>query len=183
MDAVTLQSRRDVLRMAGGLAATLLFGPGAAAAAKRGERTISLYAVSTGEHLTVDYFADGAYRPDALRAVNRLLRDHVTDEVHSIDPSLLDQLCMLRRLLGSRDPYHVVCGYRCPQTNALKRRRGRSGVAEQSFHVEGRAIDLFVPDRGLRDVRGAALTLAAGGVGYYPRSGFVHVDTGPVRTW
>ena len=84
--------------------------------------------------------------------------------------------------LDATEPYHVVCGYRSPETNEFLRRRHR-GVAQNSFHVDGRAVDLFLPDRELLQLRSAALDLAAGGVGYYPRSGLVHLDTGPARTW
>lgn len=183
MVAVTLRSRREVLRLAGGLAASALFGArGAAAASRTTTRTLSLYSVNTSEHLAVEYFADGGYQPDALKAVSRLLRDHLTDQVHAIDPVLLDQLFVLRSALGARDAFHVVCGYRSPETNALRRRQHR-GVAGHSFHVTGRAVDVFLPDRDLRQVRTVALQLGSGGVGYYPRSGFVHLDTGPVRTW
>lgn len=183
MVAVTLRSRREVLRLAGGLAASALFGArGAAAASRTTTRALSLYAVNTGEHLAVEYFAAGDYQPDAMKAVSRLLRDHVTEQAHTIDPVLLDQLFVLRSALGTRDAFHVVCGYRSPETNAMKFRQHR-GVAGHSFHIAGRAVDVFLPDRHLGQVRTAALRVGSGGVGYYPRSGFVHLDTGPIRTW
>ncbi|MGH7893311.1 MAG: DUF882 domain-containing protein, partial [Candidatus Binatia bacterium] len=110
---MTLRSRRDVLRLAGGLAIGAFVGPGRAAAANRTtDRALSLYSVNTGEHLTVEYFAEGCYQPEALGAVSRLCRDHLTDEVRAIDPTLLDQLFALRTALGSREAYHIVCGYR-----------------------------------------------------------------------
>ena len=183
MVAVTLRSRREVLRLAGGLATSVLLGARSATAASRATtRALSLYSVNTGEHLAVEYFADGAYRPDAMQAVSRLLRDHVTDQVRAIDPVLLDQLFVLRGALETQTAFHVVCGYRSPETNAMRRRQHR-GVAGHSFHIAGRAADVFLPDRDLRQIRTAALRLGSGGVGYYPRSGFVHLDTGPVRTW
>jgi uncharacterized protein YcbK (DUF882 family) len=183
MVAVTLRSRREVLRFAGGLAASVMFGVrGAAAATRAADRVLSLYSVNTGEHLAVQYFADGAYRPDSMTAVSRLLRDHLTDQAHAIDPTLLDQLFVLRSALETQAAFHVVCGYRSPETNALKRRQ-HHGVAGHSFHLAGRAVDVFLPDRDLRQLRTAALRLEAGGVGYYPRSDFVHLDTGPIRTW
>jgi uncharacterized protein YcbK (DUF882 family) len=183
MRVVSLRSRREVLRLAGGVAASAFLGVRGAAGAKRpAARKVSLYAVHTGERLSITYFKRGAYQPDAMAALRRLLRDHHTDETHDMDPTLLDQLHRLGAALGSREPFHVVCGYRSPETNARERAQ-HDGVASHSLHVDGRAVDLFVPDRSLEDVRTAALRLAAGGVGYYPASGFVHVDTGHVRTW
>jgi uncharacterized protein YcbK (DUF882 family) len=145
-------------------------------------REVSLYCVHTGERATVEYYDRGRYQTDALRHIARLLRDHRTDEVHPIDPALLDAVHQLSVTLGTRSPLHVVSGYRCEATNEWLRETGY-GVAEHSFHTRGRAVDFFLPGRALRDIRRAALRTRAGGVGYYPASGFVHVDTGPVRTW
>jgi uncharacterized protein YcbK (DUF882 family) len=184
MVAVTLRSRRDVLRLAGGLAVGLVVGPGRAAAlARTSVRTLSLYAVNTGDRLVAEYYADGCYQGDVLRAVDRLCRDHRTDETHPIDPALLDQLFLLRTTIGTRAPYHVVCGYRSQETNELKRLHRGVGVASHSYHVCGRAVDVFLPDRRLAALHAAATSLGAGGVGYYPESDFVHLDTGPVRIW
>jgi len=172
-------SRRTVLRW-GALTGAAVLGPRAALAARC--RSLSLYAVNTSERLRVDYCVDGRYQPDALAAIARLMRDHRADAVHAIDPKLLDAIAALGRTLGTAEPLHVVSGYRTPQTNEQKRRHER-GVAVASYHVSGKAVDLFVPGRQLASVRRVALALRAGGVGYYPRSGFVHVDTGPVRSW
>jgi uncharacterized protein YcbK (DUF882 family) len=183
MGVVSLRSRRDILRLAGNVAVGALVGGGQAFGARRpSDRTLAFYSVHSGERLSVAYFSGGRYQPDALGAVSRLLRDHVTEQTHVIDPTLLDQLHRLRTALDPREPFHVVCGYRSPETNAMERRR-RGGIASHSMHIEGRAVDLFLPDRRLEDLRSAALRLGAGGVGYYPASGFVHLDTGPVRTW
>jgi uncharacterized protein YcbK (DUF882 family) len=181
---VTLRSRRDFLRLAGGVAAMAITGGGSASAAKPlvADRSLAFLSINTGERLEADYCVGGRYQPDVMRAVGHLLRDHRTDRIHAIDPALLDQLFILRRSLGSGEPFHVVCGYRSPETNAFARRH-RRGVARNSYHVDGRAVDVFLPDRDLRQLRTAALGMAAGGVGYYPRSGFVHLDTGPIRTW
>jgi len=183
MRAVTLRSRRDVLRFAGGLAMGALCAPRRAVAMSRANvRTLTLHAINTGERATAQYFTDGDYQPDALATLNRLLRDHRTDQVHAIDPRLLDVLFALRQAVGSSEPYQVVCGYRSPETNAARARQSR-GVAQHSYHVAGQAVDVFLPRCELRHLRSAALSLWAGGVGYYPSSGFVHLDTGPVRTW
>jgi uncharacterized protein YcbK (DUF882 family) len=184
---VMLRNRREVLRIAGSVVASALLGAGDVLAARSRprqprDRKLSLYALHTGERLAVTYYARGAYQADALDAVNRLLRDHQTDEKCEIDAALLDQLHRLHGALGSRATFHVVCGYRSAETNA-RARLLRPGVAEHSLHIEGRAVDLYLPDRSLEDLRTAALALRAGGVGYYPVSNFVHLDTGPVRTW
>lgn len=172
-------SRRSVLRLGAIAGATVLSRRYALASQCR---SLSLYAVNTGERLTVDYCIDGRYEPEALHAIARLLRDVHVDAVHPIDTTLLDSLARMRRLLGTRAPLHVVSGYRTRATNEERRRHDRS-VAANSYHITGKAVDLFVPGRKLASVRHVALALRTGGVGYYPRSGFVHVDTGPVRTW
>ena len=181
-EVVGTPSRRDVLRIGGLATLGLLMGPRLAAAAIPSGRTLSFYCLHTGESLTVEYWAGGRYQPDGLRAVNRLLRDHRTDLLHPIDPELLDLVYTVRRRVDSREPIHVISGFRSRATNARLRRAGH-GVAARSYHLSGRALDFFLPDRDLGQIRRAALLMQGGGVGYYPSSGFVHVDTGPVRTW
>ena len=173
-------SRRGILRMgAVAGAATVL---SARFVRARQCRSLALYAVHTGERLEVDYCIDGRYEPDALRAIAHLMRDVHTDIVHRIDPTLLDALSRLGRVLGTRAPLHVVSGYRTHETNE-KLRRHDHDIAANSYHVRGQAADIFVPGRKLASVQHVAQALQVGGVGYYPRAGFVHVDTGPVRTW
>src|SRR6185437_3289416 len=128
------------------------------------------------------YWEDGRYVPEAMRHINWLLRDFRADLVHPIDPHLLDLLADLHGRLQTREPFQVISGYRSPQTNAMLASLG-DGVAQNSLHLDGKAIDIRVPGRHLRYVRAAALSLRRGGVGYYPHSDFVHVDTGRVRTW
>ena len=180
-DRIVAPSRRDVLKWGGVAALGLVAWPRGARAAGR-SRTLSLYAVHTDERLTVDYVENGRYQPDALAAINQLLRDHYNDQVYPIDPGVLDILATLHEQLDAGAPFHVLSGYRSPETNEW-RRQISSGVAEHSFHLTGQAIDLFLPGRDLAQLRGAALALQGGGVGYYPAAGFVHVDSGPVRTW
>lgn len=146
------------------------------------DRSLDLYCLNTGERLSVDYCRDGRYQARGLRQVDELLRDHRSDEVHEIDPAVLDLLLAIRASVASSDEIHVVSGYRSPQTNRMRFLAG-AGVAEHSYHVEGRAVDFFLPDRPLRFVHRAALAMKGGGVGYYPGSGFVHVDNGPLRYW
>jgi uncharacterized protein YcbK (DUF882 family) len=114
--------------------------------------------------------------------VNEFLRDFRTSEVHEIDPRLLDLLHKLAHSVGASEPFHVISGYRSPRTNSALRAHS-SGVAKYSLHMEGKAIDIRLPGTRLTQVRDSARALAIGGVGYYPGSNFVHVDTGRVRTW
>jgi uncharacterized protein YcbK (DUF882 family) len=163
--------------------------PGLAGMPKRllafedGPRTLDFSHTHTGEALAVEYWARGTYLPDALEAVNRLLRDFRTGDVHPIDPGLLDMLHAVARITGSRKPFQVISGFRSPHTNTLLRERGGGGVAVGSLHMVGKAIDIRVGDVPLVKLRNAALSLKVGGVGYYPGSAFVHVDTGRVRQW
>lgn len=145
-------------------------------------RTLHFAHTHTGERLTVDYFCDGGYRTDALATVNRFLRDFRTNEVHEIDAGLLDVLHGLAGLVDTRHPFQVISGYRSPKTNAALRQRSE-GVAAGSLHMTGQAIDIRLADVALPHVRAAALSMKRGGVGFYPASDFVHVDTGRVRTW
>lgn len=145
-------------------------------------RVITLKNRHTDEALEAVYWDKGEYVPDALDAVNHVLRDYRTGEVHPIDPNLLDVLTDLRASLESRSPYQVISGYRSPQTNAMLHERSAE-VARKSLHVEGMAIDIYLDDVSLERLRLAALELSRGGVGYYPVSRFVHVDVGPVRHW
>ncbi|HZR83271.1 MAG TPA: DUF882 domain-containing protein [Candidatus Binatia bacterium] len=147
-----------------------------------GCRTLSLYNVHTGESGDFDYYVDGRYEDGNLRAINHLLRDYHNDEICPIDPDVLNQLYEIRAALGSRSTYTVFSGYRSPETNEAYRRAG-ARVAEHSFHIVGKAIDVSLPGRDLRQVRAVALAMQAGGVGYYPWDGFVHVDSGPIRRW
>lgn len=145
-------------------------------------RRLTFRHLHTGETLAVDYVVAGAYAPDALAAVNHLLRDFRTGDVHAIDPALLDLLHQIAAAVDTTQPYEVVSGYRSPVTNAALRRRSE-GVASHSLHMVGQAIDIRLADVRLDHVRAAALDIGRGGVGYYPASNFVHVDTGRVRHW
>ncbi|WP_299443955.1 DUF882 domain-containing protein [uncultured Rhodospira sp.] len=145
-------------------------------------RSLALDNINTGERLTVTYLENGRYVPDALRALNHILRDRRTDEVAPIDPALLNLLSDISARLETRAPIEIISAYRAPETNATMRRAGR-GVAKKSYHMRGMAADIAVPGVSLGDLRRLALAMDRGGVGYYPRSGFVHVDVGPPRSW
>ncbi len=146
------------------------------------DRRLSLYSLNFKQGLEVEYCASGVYVPEALSAIDRLLRDPLSGSVAAIDPKLLDLLYELHAKLGATGPFTVVCGYRSPKTNAALR-ANNPAVAERSLHMEGKAVDIRLPGVPLDKLYKAALELKAGGVGYYPRSGFIHVDVGPVRTW
>ncbi len=145
-------------------------------------RQLSFYNTHTGESLDVCYCLQEKYCSKALRKINYILRDHRTNEIKAIDPSLLDLLFALSRKAGGGMPFHVISGYRSPETNAMLRSRS-SQVARKSLHLQGKAIDIRCPGCNLATLRQMAMALKGGGVGYYPQSNFIHVDTGRVRYW
>jgi uncharacterized protein YcbK (DUF882 family) len=146
-----------------------------------GPRAVHLKNIHTEETLEAVYFDQGQYVPDALDAVNKVLRDFRTGDVYPIAPRLLDLVSEVRGRLGSTAPVQVISGYRSPKTNAMLREES-AGVAQHSFHMEGMAIDIVLEDVELDRLHQAALSLGRGGVGYYPAR-FVHLDVGPVRQW
>lgn len=151
-------------------------------AAMEASRSLAFHCVNTGERLATEYFAGGKYLPGALHDVNHVLRDWRTNDVHPIDPDLLDLLTDLHQASGSRLPFEVICGYRSPATNKMLSDRSKN-VSPKSLHLQGKAIDIRLSDVALERLRDTALRLKRGGVGYYPGSNFVHVDTGRVRAW
>jgi len=189
-DTPVLAGRRDFLRLAMGAAATIatatttLLSPwDALAAASKGVRRLALVNLNTGEDLEAPYWVNGRYDRRILKRIDILMRDHRTEQVHRIDPRVLDLAYLLQRTVRNRGHFDIISGYRSPATNLLKRMRGEWGVARQSLHMEGKAIDIRLPGCNLRTLWQAARALRVGGVGYYPESGFVHLDTGPVRYW
>lgn len=155
----------------------------AAVPAPAGARTLDFVHTHTGERISLVFAVGADLLPDALSALNRFLRDHYTGEVGRIDPRLFDMLHRVRGLVGSAAPFEVISGYRCAATNERLRQSGGGGVARRSLHMDGRAIDVRLRGVKLADLRDAALELRGGGVGYYPRDMFVHMDTGPLRAW
>jgi uncharacterized protein YcbK (DUF882 family) len=147
-----------------------------------GERELAFTHTHTGEQLRVLYADGGHYVADALAAVNQLFRDFRTGDIHPIDPALLDLLHTLKSATGASAPFQIISAYRSPATNRQLQQAG-SGVATRSLHMDGKAIDVRLADVPLARLRQAALASAGGGVGYYPESGFVHLDTGRVRRW
>ena len=152
--------------------------------ASEGPRTLGFLHAHTGEALSLVYAVGDKYVAAAMEQVKHFLRDFRNGATHVIDPALLDQLHTLAAATGTKEPFQVISGYRSPETNAMLQRAGH-GVATSSLHLQGQAIDIRLGDIGLADLHAAALSLRAGGVGYYPAPGsnFVHVDTGAVRRW
>ena len=145
-------------------------------------KVLAFHNTHTGDQLKLTYFEQGRYIKDALHEINHLFRDYHDGSVHPIDPALLDQLYDLKHTLEVRKPFHIVSGYRSPATNADLRKHS-DGVAKNSLHMQGRAIDIRIEGLDTRRIRNAALAMHRGGVGYYEKSDFVHLDTGSVRTW
>jgi len=168
-----------------GAAAALAIHPSLASAAStpdKGVRTLSLHSLNTGEKLKIDYWIDGRYEPEALSQLHVIMRDHRCDEVSEIDHGLYDLMHRLSSRLESGREIEIISGFRSPQSNAQMRRQSK-GVAKKSYHMKGMAADIRIPGRSLGDVYRSAVALREGGVSYYSKSGFVHVDVGPVRTW
>jgi len=172
--------RRKVLGIALGATGASLFATHAAAAPAA--RSLSVANLHTGEALNATYWEGGAYVPDALAALNKVLRDHRTGEVHAISPALFDLVADLRGRLGSGAVVQIISGYRSPASNAALHARS-NGVATRSLHMRGEAIDLRLGGVDLGHLRDAAWSLQRGGVGFYPQSRFVHVDVGRIRRW
>ena len=175
-------NRRRFLLGVGGLSAAALLPMPALASRSAPVRKLSLHSINTGEQVTVSFWEEGHYLKEGLNTLNHIMRDYRAEEQSAIDPKLYDQLYLLQHRLGKKGEIQIISGYRSPATNAMLRNTSR-GVAKQSYHMKGQAIDLRIPGVPLAQLRQAALNLKVGGVGYYPSSNFVHLDTGPVRSW
>lgn len=136
----------------------------------------------TGEFLKTEFFDGRRYNNAELTRLNYLFRDYRNNKIKIIDPKLFDQIYLLQVLMGTNKPVQLVSGYRSVETNNALRRKS-SGVAKNSYHTHGRAMDFHIQGVELNHIRKAALKMRVGGVGYYPNSNFVHIDTGPVRKW
>ncbi len=190
--------RRGFLRWGTVLALFGLVGESAEAAVKRAakiakthkavkatkviSRDLHFFNPHTGEKVDVTYFTKGKYLTSAMRDINHIFRDHRTGVIKPIDTKLLDSLYALSKKLEMKAPFHIISGYRTPETNAMLRRES-SQVAQKSYHIKGKAADIRVPGRSLSIVHRAAVGIKAGGVGYYPGDDFVHIDTGEIRYW
>jgi len=148
-----------------------------------GDKVLSLYNTHTGEFIKKAVFwSEGHFVPETIDRINHLLRDHRTGDMYEMDPHLYVLLYRISRKIEVNKPIHIISGYRSPKTNAALA-KASNGVAKNSLHMRGMAMDIRVPGRELKVVRQVALNLAEGGVGYYPDSEFVHIDTGRPRCW
>lgn len=173
--------RRNFLKL-GLLAAAVPLPAFASLKPATGERRLGFNNLHTGEKLDLPYWIEGEYVPESLAEIDHVLRDHRTDQVAAIDTGLLDLLHRVNAALGTSKAFEVISGYRSPASNQMLARNS-SGVAKRSLHVQGKAIDIRLPGVALADLHRAGLMLKGGGVGYYPKSNFVHLDVGRVRTW
>ncbi len=144
-------------------------------------RQISLFNTHTGEHLSSAYWKNGQFDDKTLSHIDYILRDHRENKIHPMSTKLIDIIYSIQQHFGNKE-LHIVSGYRTPKTNAMLREVS-SGVARNSYHIKGMAIDLRIPGVPTKRIRNFAQTQRAGGVGWYPNSGFVHIDIGPVRFW
>ena len=184
---VNMINRREFLGCTAATVATLMAPKafalaGSNRAITHRDRKLGFYNLHTGEKLSATYWAEGQYQADELAAINQLLRDHRNGEVAHIDHRLLDQLYLLQHDLADNKHFEVISGYRSLSTNK-KLQKATTGVAKKSLHMQGRAIDVRLTGVDLKHLRQAAIKLKAGGVGYYPESNFVHLDTGRHRFW
>jgi len=145
-------------------------------------RSLAFVHTHTGENFNISYFRNGSYDQTAMARVTYALRDFRTGALHSIDPLLLDTLFELQVRADHDKPYQIISGYRSPATNSNLASKS-SGVATNSLHMKGKAIDIRVSGVSTKKLRDIALAMHRGGVGYYHDSNFLHVDTGRVRTW
>lgn len=171
--------RTTVVAFIAALSFTSLAAPGHAE-----DRTLSFKQLHTGETVTITFKRNGRYDSEGLKKINYILRDWRRNEATTMDPALVDLIWEVRKAVGSNAPVYVLSGYRSPVTNAALRSRSR-GVAQNSQHTVGKALDFYLPDVPLSKLRATALKMQRGGVGYYPTSGspFVHLDTGNPRHW
>ncbi len=175
-------NRRNFLSRALAMAPVFLLSSPTALLARLEKRSLSFYHTHTLKKLSLVYFQNGHYIPNALSRINHFLKDFRTGDIHSIDPTLLDILYDLRQAVGSEESFEVISGYRSPQTNTML--KGKSGgVASHSLHMSGKAIDVRLPSVNTGRLHRIAMAFQRGGVGYYPQSDFIHMDTGHVRTW
>lgn len=177
--------RRDFIKL-GLLSAAAALSPLSALAAtdpvSERFKNLAFFNTHTHERLAVCYCRKGKFDPNALAKINNILRDHRSNEIKAIDPRLLDLLHALSQKTKPGSPFHIISGYRSPATNKLLRKKG-GGVASKSLHMLGKAIDIRIPGFNTKKLHKTAIRMKGGGVGYYPKSDFVHVDTGRIRCW
>lgn len=181
MDLVaTTTSRRNFIKIGSAVSAGILFAPKLIFAAKpaiiaKNEKRLILFNPNTGDHFNEVIWAEGKYVPEALKSLDHILRDRYTNEVIEINRKLIEVMQTLYNKFSPKQPFNVFCGYRSKKTNEMYRAK-KKGIAKNSKHLTGDAVDFNIPNVRLRDLQKAAIQLKVGGVGYYPSSGFVHMD-------
>ncbi len=182
--------RREFLKISGIVCVGAILSPNELFANQKKElslqeqnpRSISFYNINSNEYLNITYFKNGTYCTDAHEKINALMADKRSGETTIMELSLIDTLHKIHSLSGSKEPIEIICGYRSPKTNENLREQ-KNGVAKHSYHSLGQAADICIKDIPLQTLHNIATSLNLGGVGFYPNSGFVHIDVGPARTW
>ena len=146
------------------------------------ERSLALYNIHTKDSFNGVYWKNGKYVNDAMKNINHIMRDFRAHDIKQMDTHLLDLLSAISIKLKPKKPFHVISAYRSPETNAKLRKRGR-GAAKNSYHIQGKAVDIRLPGYRTSVLRRTAYKLKGGGIGYYPHQRFVHIDVGPIRYW
>ena len=176
-----ISRRRFLAASAQAAAGLLICSPINAWARAPKKYPLTFFHTHTEEYLHIAH-TPGRYSSTVQRKIKIFLRDFRTGDIHPIDPELLDVLCRIQSATGSHGTIEIISGYRSPQTNEILSLTS-SGVAKNSLHMKGQAVDIRVTDLPLQHLRDTALAMRTGGVGYYAKSDFVHLDTGPFRTW
>jgi len=179
---MTDDSRRKVCKALLASAGLACFPSTLLAATTSSHRSLTLFNLHTGERVKAAFWQQGDYQLEAIASFNHLLRDFRSGEQTSMDIQLLEQLWLLNQTLGREGEIQIISGYRSPTTNAQLRAKSK-GVAKNSYHTRGMALDIAMQRVDIRHIHRAAKQLKAGGVGLYTRSNFIHLDTGPVRYW
>lgn len=179
-------NRRQFLQRSSVLATASLSGltilPAQAHFLQQGEQRLHLYNIHTGEETNSVFCVEGQFLSDGLQSLDLILRDHRTNQALAMQRMLYEKMYYLQQLFSSKEPLYIVSGYRSAKSNSGLRHES-SAVAEHSLHMQGRAVDIRIPGVSHRDLHKAALAMRSGGVGYYPKDGFVHLDTGRLRHW
>lgn len=180
MDIQRSMSRRSFLSASLCTAAGLLL-PDTVLAMRKESKRLRFYHTHTGRNMEIKY-SPGGYRGSVRQALEDFLCDFRTGEKHALDPRLFDSLYAIQNRCAQQASFEIISGYRSPKTNAYLRKNS-SGVARKSLHMQGRALDIRIPELPTSTLRDLAMQLHDGGVGYYPASDFIHIDTGHKRSW
>lgn len=180
-------NRRHFLKQSAYLAAGLASAPVFASNQAQnnlsmGERSLKLYNIHTGEQINVPFCIEGQYLSEGIQALDILLRDHRSDQSCAIHYALYEKMHYLQQLFSSQEPLYIISGYRSPRSNESLSSHSNA-VAENSLHMQGKAVDIRIPGVSHRHLHKAALAMQSGGVGYYPKDGFIHIDIGRTRQW